>query len=221
MRLGLGLPKGIFQYADEIGIDVIVRALEGLREKTGWEEYEPDPLLRRMVEEGRLGVKTGKGFYEYGEVEERKMKNIVVRVQPPIAWVVLNRPEKLNAISVEPLKELIRALDELEEDERVRVVVLTGKGRAFSAGVDVQSFIGITPVKAMIYSRKFQEVLFKIEYYTKPVIAALNGFTLGGGLELAMAADFRIASETAMLGQPEINLASYPALAARRGSPGS
>jgi len=210
VRLGLGFPKGIFQYADEIGVDAIVKALEELRGKTGWEEYEPDPLLRRMVEEGRLGVKTGKGFYEYGEVEERRLNTIVVRVQPPLAWVVLNRPEKLNAISVEVLRELSRALDELEEDERVRVVVLTGEGRAFSAGADVQSFIGVTPVKAMIYSRKFQEVLFKIEYYTKPVIAALNGFTLGGGLELAMAADFRIASETAVLGQPEINLGFIP-----------
>ena len=210
VMLGLGFPKGIFRMADEIGIDTIVKALEELREKTGWEEYEPDPLLRQMVKEGRLGVKTGKGFYEYGEVEEKKLNTIIVRIQPPIAWIVLNRPNKLNAISVELLRELSSALDELEEDDRVRVVVLTGEGRAFSAGADVQSFIGITPVKAMIYSRKFQEVLFKLEYYTKPVIAALNGFTLGGGLELAMAADFRIASETAVLGQPEINLGFIP-----------
>ncbi|KSW11642.1 hypothetical protein CF15_02100 [Pyrodictium occultum] len=108
------------------------------------------------------------------------------------------------------LRELSEALDELEEDDRVRVVVLTGSGRAFSAGADITAFAGISPVKAMMYSRKFQEVLFKIEYYTKPIIAALNGYTLGGGLELAMAADFRIASETAMLGQPEINLGFIP-----------
>ena len=208
--LGLGFPKGIFRMADEIGIDTIVKALEELKAKTGWEEYEPDPLLRQMVKEGRLGVKTGKGFYEYGKVEEKKLKTLIVRIQPPVAWVVLNRPDKLNAISVEMLRELSNVLDELEEDERVRVLILTGEGRAFSAGADVQSFIGITPVKAMIYSRKFQEVLFKLEYYTKPVIAALNGYTLGGGLELAMAADFRIASETAMLGQPEINLGFIP-----------
>ena len=210
VRLGLGFPKGILQYADEFGIDNVVKALEALKEKTGWEEYEPDPLLRRMVEEGRLGVKTGRGFYEYGKVEERAMKTIVVRLEPPIAWIVLNRPSKLNAISPEMLSEISKALDELEEDERIRVVVLTGEGRAFSAGADVTAFMGITPVKAMIYSRRFQEVLFKIEYYTKPVIAALNGYTLGGGLELAMAADFRVASETAALGQPEINLGFIP-----------
>ena len=210
VKLGLGFPKGVFQYADEFGIDKVVEALERLREKTGWEEYEPDPLLRRMVEEGRLGVKTGRGFYEYGSVEEKKMNTIVVRVEPPIAWIVLNRPERLNAISPEMLDELSKALDELEEDERVRVVIITGEGRAFSAGADVTAFTGITPVKAMMYSRRFQEVLFKLEYYTKPVIAALNGYTLGGGLELAMAADFRIASEMASLGQPEINLGFIP-----------
>jgi len=210
VKLGLGFPKGILQMADEFGIDKVVEALEKLREKTGWEEYEPDPLLRRMVEEGRLGVKTGKGFYEYGKVEERRLKTLLVRLEPPIAWIVLNRPDKLNAISPEMLSELSRVLDELEEDERIRVLVVTGEGRAFSAGADVTAFMGITPVKAMVYSRKFQEVLFKLEYYTKPVIAALNGYTLGGGLELAMAADFRFASETAVLGQPEINLGFIP-----------
>ncbi|MET1128467.1 MAG: enoyl-CoA hydratase-related protein [Thermoproteota archaeon] len=210
VRLGLGYPKGLLQYADEFGIDVVVSKLEELKQKTGWEEYEPDPLLRQMVQEGRLGVKTGKGFYEYGKVEEKKLKTLVVRVEPPIAWVTLHRPERLNAINMDMLKELSQVFDELEEREDVRVVILTGTGRAFSAGADVTSFTGITPVKAMIFSRKFQEVLFKIEYYTKPIIVAINGYALGGGLELAMAGDLRIASRTAQLGQPEINLGFIP-----------
>lgn len=210
VKLGLGYPKGIFEYADEFGVDEIVKTLEELKSETGWEEYEPDPLLKRMVSEGKLGRKSGKGFYEYAVVEEKAKKTIVLRLEPPIAWIVLNRPGKLNAISPEMIVEISETLDELEEDEKIRVVVFTGSGRAFSSGADVTSFMGVTPFKATVYSRKFQEVLFKIEYYTKPVIMAINGFCLGGGLELAMAGDFRIASEMAMLGQPEINLGFIP-----------
>ncbi len=209
-KLGLGYPKGIFEYADEYGLDVIVSTLETLKRETGWEEYEPDPLLKQMVNEGKLGRKTGRGFYEYGLIEEKKLSTLLIRVEPPIAWIILNRPERLNAINIDMLKELSKTLDDLEEDDRIRVVILTGSGRAFSAGADVTGFVGVTPIKAAIFSRKFQEILNKIEYYTKPVIVAINGYALGGGLEMAMSGDIRIASETAQLGQPEINLGIMP-----------
>ncbi|MEM3833469.1 MAG: 3-hydroxyacyl-CoA dehydrogenase/enoyl-CoA hydratase family protein [Thermoprotei archaeon] len=209
-KLGLGYPKGILEYADEYGIDHVVSTLESLKNITGWEEHKPDPLLKQMVNEGKLGMRTGKGFYEYGVVEERKLSTILLKLEPPLAWIVLNRPERLNAINIDMLKELNIILDELEEDERIRVIILTGSGRAFSAGADVTGFMGITPVKAAIFSRKFQEILNKIEYYTKPVIIAVNGYALGGGLEMAMSGDIRIASETAQLGQPEINLGFIP-----------
>ncbi len=209
-KLGLGYPKGILEYADEYGIDVVVSTLETLKKETGWEEYEPDPLLKQMISEGKLGRKTGRGFYEYGLVEEKKLSTLLIRIEPPIAWIILNRPERLNAINIDMLKELSKTLDDLEEDDRIRVVILTGSGRAFSAGADVTGFVGITPVKAAIFSRKFQEILNKIEYYTKPVIVAINGYALGGGLEMAMSGDLRIASETAQLGQPEINLGIMP-----------
>ncbi len=210
VKLGLGWPKGVFEYADEYGIDKIVEALKKLKEETGFEEYEPQPLLLKMVEEGRLGRKTGKGFYEYREVEERHKNTLLIRIEEPIAWIVLNRPKKLNALSPELLKELYETLDELEEDDRIRVVVLTGTGRAFSAGADVTAFMGLTPFKAALFSKKFHEITLKMEYYTKPIIVALNGYTLGGGMEIAMSGDIRIAAEGVMIGQPEINLGFIP-----------
>ncbi len=210
VKLGLGWPKGVFEYADEYGIDKVVEALRKMKEEYGVEHYEPDPLLVKMVEEGRLGRKTGKGFYEYGEVEEKKLKTIIVRKEKPIAWIILNRPDKLNAINPTMIQELSQALDELEDDKDVRVVILTGAGRAFSAGADVTAFAAVTPIEIAKFSRRFQELTLKMQFYTKPIIVAIKGYALGGGLEIAMSGDIRIASEDAMLGQPEINLGFIP-----------
>ena len=210
VKLGLGWPKGVLEFADEYGIDKIVEALKKLKEELGLEEMEPDPLLVKMVEEGRLGRKTGKGFYEYGEVEEVKKETIIIRKEKPIAWIILNRPRKLNALSPKLLKELGEALDELEDDPEVRVVILKGEGRAFSAGADVTAFAGATPIDIAKFSRRFQELTLKMQFYTKPIIVAIHGYALGGGLEIAMSGDIRIASEDAMLGQPEINLGFIP-----------
>ncbi|MGC9210136.1 MAG: 3-hydroxyacyl-CoA dehydrogenase/enoyl-CoA hydratase family protein [Acidilobus sp.] len=209
VKLGLGWPKGVFEFADQYGLDSIQRALEQLKQEIG-PEYEPEPLIRQMVSQGQLGVKTGKGFYEYAKYEEVVKNTIIVRYEKPIAWIILNRPSKLNAISPEMIRELDQTLDEIEQNPDVRVVVLTGAGRAFSAGADVTAFAGITPIQAAIFSRKFQELTLKMQYFTKPIIVAINGYALGGGLELAMSGDIRIASETAMLGQPEINLGFIP-----------
>ncbi len=210
VKLGLGWPKGVLEFADEYGIDKIVEALKKLKEELGLEEMHPQPLLLKMVEEGKLGRKTGKGFYEYGEVEEIKKKNLVIRIEKPIAWIVLNRPKRLNALSPELLKELGEALDELEDNNDVRVVILKGEGRAFSAGADVTAFAGVTPIDIAKFSRRFQELTLKIQFYTKPIIAALHGYVLGGGLEIAMSTDIRIAAEGTMFGQPEINLGFIP-----------
>jgi enoyl-CoA hydratase/3-hydroxyacyl-CoA dehydrogenase len=210
VKLGLGWPKGIFELADEIGIDRIAEAIARVRSETGLEFIELDPLLASMVKEGRLGVKSGEGFYKYAMVEEVRKETIIVRKEKPIAWIILNRPEKLNAINPKMLEELSRALDELEEDPDIRVVIVKGSGRAFSAGADVTAFAGINPILAVKASRKFQELTLKMQFYTKPVIAAIHGYALGGGLELALSADFRIASEDAMLGQPEVNLGFIP-----------
>ncbi|MGC9111864.1 3-hydroxyacyl-CoA dehydrogenase/enoyl-CoA hydratase family protein [Acidilobus sp.] len=209
VKLGLGWPKGVFELADQYGIDSIVATLSQLKQDIG-PEYSPEPLLTQMVSQGTLGVKTGKGFYEYGHYEEVAKSTLIVRYEKPIAWIILNRPNKLNAINVDMINELSQTLDEIEQNPDVRVIILTGSGKAFSAGADITGFAGITPIQAAIFSRKFQELTLKMEYYTKPIIVAINGYALGGGLEIAMSGDIRIAAETAMLGQPEINLGFIP-----------
>jgi len=206
-KLGLGWPKGIFEYADSFGIDEVINALEELKNETKLENFTPDPLLISMRNEGRLGKKTGNGFYEYGK---RNFTTIKYEIDGKIGIITLNRPEKLNAINEDMVKELNELLDEIEEDDKIRVIIIQGSGRAFSAGADTSEFLKMTPIKAMIASRRLQELYNKIQFLTKPVISLINGYAIGGGLELAMSTDIRIASSNAQLGQPEINLGIIP-----------
>ena len=138
-------------------------------------------------------------------------ETIKIEREENIVWIVLNRPHRLNAFNDILVEELSEALDTVENDPSVRCVIITGEGdRAFSAGADITAFPKATPVKAEEFSRGGQKVFSKIEEMSKPVIAAINGYALGGGLELALACDFRIASEHAELGSPEINLGIIP-----------
>jgi len=138
-------------------------------------------------------------------------ETIKIEREENIVWIVLNRPHRLNAFNDILVEELSEALDTVENDPSVRCVIITGEGdRAFSAGADITAFPKVTPVKAQEFSRRGQRVFSKIEEMSKPVIAAINGYALGGGLELALACDFRIASEHAELGTPEINLGIIP-----------
>ena len=126
-------------------------------------------------------------------------------------WIILNRAHRLNAFNDVLIEELGDMLNTAENDPSVKCVVVTGDGdRAFSAGADVTMFPKATAVKAEEFSRAGQKTFGKIEEMSKPVIAAINGFALGGGLELALACDFRIAAEHAELGSPEIQLGLIP-----------
>jgi enoyl-CoA hydratase len=127
-----------------------------------------------------------------------------------VATVVIDRPEKRNALSAQVRAELVAALDQLEQDPDIRVVVITGAGeKAFVAGADIAEFASRTPIeqRAAMEGRRLFDV---VAAYPKPTIAALNGVALGGGCELALACDIRIAARSARLGQPEVNLGLLP-----------
>lgn len=138
-------------------------------------------------------------------------QDIVLRtIDGAVATLTINRPDKLNALNIPTREAIVSHLEELEVDKSVRVVVITGAGdKSFIAGADIKEFEGRSPVDQFEIMRH-RSVFEALAAFSKPTIAAINGFCLGGGCELAMAADIRIASEKAKLGQPEINLGLLP-----------
>jgi enoyl-CoA hydratase len=136
--------------------------------------------------------------------------NILLSVSEHIATLTMNRPAAMNALNDETLAELNQALDVVENDPDIRGVVITGAGKAFVAGADIRQMCDYTPQQARSYMTRAQKVFNRIEDIEKPIMAAVNGYALGGGCELAMACDFRFASEKAVFGQPEVNLGVIP-----------
>jgi enoyl-CoA hydratase len=138
-------------------------------------------------------------------------KYILIETVESIAWVKINRPESLNALNSEVVTSLVQALTAVEQDPVAKVVVITGTGeKAFVAGGDIREMAGMSPLEARAFSRKGQLLVEWIGKMTKPVIAAVNGYALGGGLEIALACDFIYASEKARLGLPEVTLGVIP-----------
>ncbi len=205
---GLNYPRGLLRMADDFGIDKIVQKLNELYEKYGGEErYRANRVLKRMVEEGKLGRKTGEGFYKYGPgnyefVKIEKFGNIGV--------LRLNRPRRANALNMTFLKEIDNALTVFEEDEEIKVVVVVGEGKNFCAGADISMFASGRPELVTEFSQTGHKVFRRIEMYPKPVIAAIHGAAVGGGFELALACDLRVMSKNAFLGLPELNLGIIP-----------
>lgn len=133
--------------------------------------------------------------------------NLLVERQEAIAIIKINRPKYLNALNSLTLEELSYILEEVASDPMIRVVILTGNGeKAFVAGADISQMQNLTPLEARRFSQLGQAIMNKIENLPQPVIAAVNGFALGGGTEIAMACDIRLASENAKFGQPEVTL---------------
>lgn len=138
-------------------------------------------------------------------------QTLLTSLEQGILTITVNRPDKLNAINRQVMNDLHAVMNEVESDAAIRGVVLTGAGsKAFVAGADISEFTGLTHGEGMDMARWGQNVFFQIENCSKPVVAAVNGFALGGGCELAMACHFRVASENAKFGQPEVNLGLIP-----------
>ncbi|WP_227354012.1 3-hydroxyacyl-CoA dehydrogenase/enoyl-CoA hydratase family protein [Haladaptatus salinisoli] len=205
VMLGAGFPEGPARMADEAGLDTLLETLEDLHEETGAARYEPADYLEERAEVG---------FYEVDD--EERVEFETVRIEKPgemVGQIVIDRPHRMNTISGQLLDELSDAIDEAVADSEVRAILITGEGdKAFSAGADVQSMAagGADSLNAVDLSRKGQETFGKLESCPMPVVAGIDGYCLGGGMELATCADLRIASERSELGQPEHDLGLLP-----------
>jgi len=208
--LGLNYPRGILRMADSYGLDVIVNELNRLYEKYNKEDrYKASSVLTKLVKQGKLGRKTGEGFYSYGIGEYEAVK-LDINAKTRVAKLILNRPNRANAFNADMMSELNKALGELEKNSAVQCVVITGAGANFCGGADVSAFASGQVEDAFNFSEAPHDVFTRIETYPKPVIAAINGAAMGGGLELALACDIRIMNTRAQVRLPELTLGLLP-----------
>jgi len=142
-----------------------------------------------------------------------KLDNLILKKKDNIAVITINRAKFLNSLNRETLKELNESLEEITEDIEIDVLIITGKGKAFIAGADISEMKDMSVIEAQRFALLGQGIFRKIELMKKPVIAAVNGYALGGGCELAMSCDIRIASKEAKFGQPEVTLGVTPGFA--------
>jgi enoyl-CoA hydratase len=138
-------------------------------------------------------------------------QTLLTTLENGIYTITINRPDKLNALSKDVFTDLNKALDEINSNAEIKSVIITGAGpKAFVAGADISEFGGLNKSEAMALAKRGQDTFARIENTSKPIVAAVNGFALGGGCELAMSCHFRVASENAKFGQPEVNLGLIP-----------
>ncbi|MDQ3643988.1 MAG: enoyl-CoA hydratase-related protein [Actinomycetota bacterium] len=209
MMMGAGILPGPFTRADEQGLDSVLEALERAQMEWG-EGFEPPLVLRRLVAQGRLGKKTGQGFFPYPQPDENQSRETVAlesRGQVGIIW--LNRPPA-NPLSPQVISELTELWREV--DGKLRAVVFASSNIfTFSAGADIKAFTEMDPeTEGRELIDAGHAFMRSMEKSSTVTIAAVNSLAFGGGCELSMACDFRLAAESASFGQPEINLGIIP-----------
>ncbi len=212
MMAGAGLIPPPFARADQTGLDDVLAALERAAEEWG-ERYAPPLILRRLVAQGRLGAKSGQGFFAYKRPDEAgfaqgEAVQLETRGATAIAW--LDRPPA-NSISPQVIEELGRVWDHVEADDSIRALVLASANpMLFCAGADIKAFTQMDPAAGAALLQDGHALLRRMENSSTVTIAAVNAVAYGGGCEIAMACDVRIAAQSASFGQPEINLGIIP-----------
>jgi enoyl-CoA hydratase / 3-hydroxyacyl-CoA dehydrogenase len=209
LMMGAGILPGPFARADEAGLDTILEQLERAQAEWG-DAFEPPVLLRRLVAQGRLGKKSGQGFFPYPQPDPGDQRETVLletRGDLAIAW--LNRPPA-NPLSPQAMRDLTSVWEEVEGKARA-FVIASSNIFTFSAGADIKEFTKMTPeAEGADLLESGHGFMRAMESSSTVTIAAVNSIAFGGGCELAMACDFRIAAESATFGQPEINLGIMP-----------
>lgn len=208
---GLNYPRGILRMADSVGLDKIVAELERLYSSYQEDRYKASFFLTSMVSQGKLGRKTGEGFFSYS-TGAYEFVIVDINRETKVARLTLNRTYRANALNLDFIAEINKALDVLEVDPDVRCVVISGAGNNFCGGADVSSFAAGKIDSVMAFTEAGQNLSTRLETYPKPVIAAINGPAMGGGFEMTLACDIRIMSKKAQLRLPELNLGLTPGL---------
>jgi enoyl-CoA hydratase / 3-hydroxyacyl-CoA dehydrogenase len=209
MMMGAGILPGPFTRADEAGLDTILEQLERAQSEWG-DAFEPPSVLKRLVAQNRLGKKTGQGFFPYPQPDPGDQRETVLletRGDIAIAW--LNRPPT-NPLSPQLMKDLMGVWDDVEGRARA-LIIASSNIFTFSAGADIKEFTKMSPEDEGAHLVEDAHRFMRgMEQSSTATIAAVNSIAFGGGCELAMACDFRIAAESATFGQPEINLGIIP-----------
>ena len=228
MRQGTAFPKGPLEWADEHGLDNVLKTLYTLEEQTGHPIVKPYEMLVELVEDGKLGKKTGEGFYTHaGAAGEGAAQGgadaagapsyetllVEIDTEAKVGIIRLNRPHRLHALNDQMMRDLRRALLQLEDEDDVRAILLTATGdKAFCVGADLTDASDVTPAKMAELSRLGHRMCLDMEKLAKPIVAAVNGYAFGGGFELTLPADFRVAAKRAMFALPEVTIGLLPAM---------